>query len=178
MIRIATSMQRTTSARGLTIVELLVYVLIAALVLLAVVASVQSFYRFYRELTQGPRADRAGIAITDRIMRDIRTGVAINGDSIFNSATGALSIKAQDDNGAEVQKRIVYADGRLTYSENGGTAQDLTPADMHISRFQLWPINTPISQAVRFELEITYDTPQGTETRSFTGVAILRHSYE
>jgi hypothetical protein len=64
------------------------------------------------------------------------------------------------------------------YQENDGSLVPLTPDDMTVSRFLLSHITTPISEAVRFELEITFTTDDGAETRTFTGLAILRQSYD
>lgn len=165
-------------SRGFTLIELLVYAVVAALVLVAVAMAVQMSYRFYRELTIGPRVDRVGISITERIIRDIRTGNDIVlEESTFGVPTGSLAVSVPAEGGS-VTKHVAVQDSQIVYWEDSGAAQALTPDDMYVSRFLLTHITTPISEGVRFELELTYTTPEGTNTRSFTGLSILRRSYE
>jgi len=168
----------TMQKNGFTTIELLVYVAGMVVLMLAIGTLIYSMYNFYRDATIGPRVDRIGISVVDRITKDIRTGVSINTElSRFNVPTGAISMNAQS--GASLlTKYFELIDGRVVYIENGGSTQYLTPDDISVSNFYLTPISTPISQAVKYNIDITY-TSRGVETiKNFTGVAILRHSYE
>lgn len=163
--------------RGYTLVELIVYIAIAAVVLLAIVSAVEYAYVFYRQLTVGPRVDQAGAAAAERIIRDIRTGSSVDlTESTFGVPLGELTITAGD--GATTSKKFYVDSGELEYQEGSADPVALSPADMYVSRFLLNYLSTGESQAVRFELELTYPTDAGTSTRSYTGLAILRHSYE
>lgn len=165
-------------ARGFTALELLVYVFISSLVLLAVVAAALYTYRFYRELTIGPRADRVGVSIIERVVRDIRTGSTISlAESTFGVPTGILTITAEDGSG-EVEKRVALEEARITYAEDGSAAVNLTPSDITVSRFLLTHLTSAVSEAVRIELELTYVAGGMPRTSTYTGFAILRHSYE
>ena len=116
--------------------------------------------------------------IVDRIVRDIRSGESINlAQSQLETATGAITINS-DVNAVAVIKKFAYSNGRATYQENSGSVDFLSPDDMSISRFFFDQATSPVSQAIRVEVDITYEINKETKTKSFVGFAILRHSYE
>ena len=168
----------TKTNKGFTVIELLVYTAGMVILLIAISTILFYFYDWYRLTTAPARADRVGVALVDRIVKDIRTGTSINlGQSQLNTPTGSLSITAHVS-GADVTKYFEVINERVHYSENGSAAIQLSPGPLSVSRFYFAQITTPISQAIRVEVDITFNTKDGTETRSYNGVAILRHFYE
>lgn len=164
--------------RGFTLIELMAYIVIAMLVFLAIATAIQYTYRFYRELTVAPRADRVGASILERVVRDVRTGSSVVlAESTFGVPTGTLTVSAIDG-GTAVEKKFAVTDGVLTYTENDGAAGALTPADITVSRLYLTHLSTPVSEGVRIELELTYFVQGASRTAAYSGFAILRHSYE
>ncbi|HEY4525293.1 MAG TPA: hypothetical protein VJL39_02925 [Candidatus Paceibacterota bacterium] len=164
--------------RGFSLIELAIYVVMATLIFLAIAVSIQYAYRFYRELTIGPRADRVAASLIERVVRDIRTGSSIVlAESTFGVPTGSITISALDG-GVAVEKRVAVSEGRITYTENDGTPLELTPADITVSRLLLTYLTSPVSEGVRIELELTYEMQGLARTKTYTGFAILRHSYE
>src|SRR3989344_741702 len=125
--------------RGFSLIELAIYVVMATLIFLAIAVSIQYAYRFYRELTIGPRADRVAASLIER---------------------------------------VAVSEGRITYTENDGPPRELTPADITVSRLLLTYLTSPVSEGVRIELELTYEMQGLARTKTYTGFAILRHSYE
>ena len=168
------------SSRGLTLIELLIYAAVSSFVLIAVIAAVQFSYRFYTGLTVTARVDRVGISIAETIVRSIRTGNDIVlEESEFGVPLGSLSVLVPEAGGATtITKHLSVEDGAVLYSEDGGTSESLTPTDVTVSRFLLNHINTAVSEAVHFELELTYQEGGEAHTREYSGVAILRRSYE
>lgn len=165
--------------RGLTIIELLIYTAVVAFIVAAVGIAVQSAYQFYGELTTTPRVDRVGISIVEQVIRDVRTGNdVILEESTFGVAVGSLAILVPSGESSTIEKHLAVDNGRMMYWEDDGTPQAFTPDDISVSRFLLTHITTPESEAVRVELELTFELSSGTQTRQYSGVAILRRSYE
>lgn len=165
-------------ARGFTLIEVLLYGIGLVLILGAISSLIYYMYDWYRHATILPRVDRVGISIVDRVVRDIRTGVAIDGtQSSFGSNIGSTTIQAQV-NEVDIIKAFAVDGNRVTYRENTNAPKYLSPADMNISRFRFTYISTSISDALRLDLDITYDTRDGPQTKTYTGLAILRQSYE
>ncbi len=166
------------SSAGFTLIELVIYTA-GMVALLAVISGLIVFmYTTYRDTTIGPRVDRIGVSVTDRVTKDIRTGVSFNtGESQFGVATGALSLNAQSGE-TLLTKYIALQSGRLIYQEDDGDILYLTPEDLSVSSFNLTSISTPVSEAIRFSIGIDYTSRGAQTTRTYSGVSILRHSYE
>jgi len=167
-----------THKKGFTIIELVIYSAGMLALLTVIIGLIIYMYGFYRDTTVGPRVDRIGVSVTDRITKDIRTGVSFNPDqSVFGSQTGELSLNAQSGE-TTLTKYIALQNNRLVYQENDGTVLYLTPADLTVSNFYLTSISTPVSEAVHFSIGIDFEKAKETYTRIYSGSAILRHSYE
>lgn len=164
--------------RGFTLIELLLYA--AGLVFLLVVITylILQMHNLYRTLTLSSRADRVGITVVDRIVKDIRSGQFINlADSSLGVATGTLNLTTQVGN-SDVVKEYAYDNGRISYQEDGGSIYYLSPDDISVSKFEFNQIVTPVSQAIRFELEINYNNKDQSVIKNYTGVSVMRRSYD
>ncbi len=162
---------------GFTLVELLVYVAgLLALGTVMVVMIVQ-FYILYKEIIAIPRADRAGLALVDQITKEIRSADSIDAiNSQFGTTNGVLDLDSVI-NGVITEKKFFVQNGRVQF-QNGTTITSLSPKDLTVSNFNFTYVTTSVSEAVRFNLELQFQTKNATETKSYTGFAILRESYE
>ena len=164
--------------KGFTTIELIIYSVGMVIVLGAIIYMLFQMYTLYKHLTIEPRVDRVGIAIVDRITKDIRSGDSINlAQSQFNVTTGNITVDSFE-NEIAVIKKFNYISGRVTYQENSGTVNYLSPDDISVSRFYFSQATSSVSQAVRIELDITYEMDSASKTKTYTGFSILRHSYE
>ncbi|MEK7609957.1 MAG: hypothetical protein AAB470_02465 [Patescibacteria group bacterium] len=163
--------------KGFTLIETLFYT--AGLVLLIGAMITFMFYMFnwYNNVTIVPRVDRVGVNLVDKIIKDIRSGTLTNlAQSSLNTTNGTLSINA-NVNGVIVTKYFAINNNRLIYQVDGGTISYITPADMTISRFYITSDSTPVSQAVHFDIDINFNTRGGQQTKTYSGLAVLRQSY-
>lgn len=163
---------------GFSIMELLVYAFGAVVLLASIIYLILEMYSLYKQMTVVPRVDRTGIAIVDRIVKDIRSGDTINlSESDLSVSTGQITINSKVGTN-DVIKKFAYDNGRVSYQENSGTINYLSPQDVSISKLEFIHMTTPISQSVRIDLAITYKIKDETYTKNYIGFAILRHSYE
>ncbi len=172
------TIKRTNSQKGFSLVELMIYV--AGLLVLSAVLSVLTvqFYKIYQEIVAVPRADRTALLVMDRLTKEIRAGDAIDTtESLFNTPSGVLELDVMEE-GTSIEKRFYVEDGIIKYSENGGAATNLSPRDLRVTNFNFTLVTTDISQAVRITMEIEYDSRDEVDSKSYTGFAILRESYE
>ena len=153
---------------------------VAGLIVLATILMILivQFYGIYRELISLPRADRTGLLVVDRITKELRSGSQIDAiNSIFNSPNGVLDFDMYSSS-TLIEKRFFVEEGVIKYQENGGAIQSLTPRDLYVSNFNFALVESGISTAVRFTMELEFRTRNGIETKSYTGFAILRESYD
>jgi hypothetical protein len=164
--------------RGFSTIELLIYSVGMVTILSVIFYLIMNMYSYYRLLTIEPRVNRIGVIVLDRVAKEIRTGRSIDlSQSQFNITTGNIFINAKSGS-INTTKQFNYENGRITYRENLGTINFLTPKDMSVSRFYFNHLKSPISEGVRIELDITYQVNKETLTKKFNGFIILRHSYE
>lgn len=167
-----------TKNQGFTMVELVIYV--TGLALLGAVLSLMivQFYGLYREITALPHADRIGLLTVDRITKEIRSAEDINMlESQFQTPNGVLQLTSLLE-GVEVQKKFYLENGSIQYQEGDDEPLVLSSKNFTVSNFNFIPVVTPVSEGVRFSLEIEFQTRNATETKSYTGFAIIRQSYE
>lgn len=170
--------QRVLTSQGFTLVETLVYAAGLILLLGAILYLLSASYNWYSTATVGSRADQIGVALVDRIERDIRSGQNSNSSgSLFSTTTGALSINALV-NSATIVKKYALTNGRITYQENSGSTQYVSPSDISVTRFYVTDIVNSVSEAIKFDIDITFSTKNGTTTtRTYSDVGIMRNSY-
>ena len=171
-------MRTNFTTKGLTLVEVIVYIGGMILVLSAISISVMETYRVYLVLTNEARIDRVGISIVDELTREIRSGMSIDqSDSVFGVDEGLLTINAQEGE-VTVSKYFGLENGRIVYREDGGGAVYLTPEDVTVSKLHYSQVVSDASYGVRYEIDLTYILKGVSNTETYSGFAILRHSYE
>lgn len=160
---------------GFTLIEVLVYVVVVVLITAAIGYFMTTVYQAYRITLLRTLADQTGVGIMTQVLRETRSGSSINtGASVFDSATGAISFTA-----ASGTTNVFSSDGSdLMYREGGGVATALNPVGIAVTRFLTTYINTPVSEAVRYDIGLTYTVNGSTETKYYRGAAILRSSYD
>jgi competence protein ComGC len=166
------------NSEGFTLVELLIY--IAGLLALGSVLTllVVQFYSMYKEIVSIPRADRTGLLLVDRITKEIRSASQIDLlESQFNNINGVLDLDSVIDEDT-VEKKFYIEDGIVKYQEDSEDPVNLSSKDFTVSNFNFTLVQTPISEAVKFDMELQFQTRNATQTKSYTGFAIIRESYE
>ncbi|MDO8430363.1 MAG: hypothetical protein Q7S72_00010 [Candidatus Taylorbacteria bacterium] len=167
-----------TKKRGFTLVETLFYIAGLVLLLLVISTILLYMYDWYRVVTIGPRVEQVGLTLVDKITRDIHgSGVIDTAQSSLNTTNGALALTGTLDS-VPVTRRFSLLNGCVAYQQNGGVATCLSPNGMTVTRLLFIQADTPISTAVKFDIDIAYRTKQGTTTKIYSGFAILRQSYE
>lgn len=163
---------------GFALVELLIYITGLLVLGSILILMVTQFYMLYKEITVVPRVDRTALSLVDRITKEIRSADTIDIlHSQFGTTAGVLDIDSIS-NTVVTEKKFYVENGIVKYQENEGVAVSLSPKDLRVSNFNFTLVPTPVSEAVRFNLELEFYTRNATETKSYTGFAILRESYE
>jgi hypothetical protein len=161
---------------GFTLVEMLFYSAGVVLLLAVITGMIYSAYTWYQMAIVVPRVDQVGLSIMSNIVSDIRAGKIINiGQSVFGNSNGVISLNTLP---SDASKFYALQNGRIIYQENGGAVKYLSPIDVNVSKFYLSQITSPNSSAVRIDLEITYQTKNGTKINTYTDLAILKNSYQ
>ena len=133
---------------------------------------------WYRAVTITPRVDQVGMTLVDKIVKDIHSSATIDsGSSTFGVTNGSVSLTGSV-NSVDVNKKYSIVNGCIAYQQDSGTKSCISPNKMTVTRFYLTEIDSPISKAIKFDIDISYSTKQGTTTKTYSSFAILKQSYE
>lgn len=157
--------------------ELLVYLASMTLVLLALSYVMMNVYNVYASMTSAARADRAAGTLMQVLSTELRTGATIDqANSLFGVAAGQLVITAYD--GVTETDKIFRIENDRVVLEVDGVDTFMTPGDMQASKLLFTQIVTPVSYAVRYEIDITYPVQGELVTKTYSGLVVMRRSYE
>ena len=164
---------------GLTLIETVVYVLLFALLAMAVMQVLLvlsksfSHARDIRGLTAGATAS------FERMTREIELAdTIVTAESVFGSSPGTLVVQyVGPDDVTKTEKFYRGTDGDLLVQENSGTPYPLTPSDIDVSSLVFRQITSASSSAIKIEL--TLEKAGATSTRaSYYVTSVLRGTYE
>jgi type II secretory pathway pseudopilin PulG len=164
--------------KGFTLVELLLYISGMIMILGLIIFFIIQTYNIYQDLVSEQRIDRVGSQIVDTITREIRTGESlVLGESILGVANGQLTFNAIES-GSTIEKVFSIVDGRIAYRENSGELEYITPDDVTVTGLYFTMLNSSVSTAIQYSVDIEITRDDMTETKFFSSLSILRYSYE
>lgn len=162
---------------GFSLIEMLVYLGSMTIILLALSYVMFNVYGFYSSMLTAARADRAAGTLMQVLATEMRSGAAIDqSESIFNTPHGQLTL--QSDSGLEQDEKTFSLENDRVVMSAGDIDTLMTPEDILVSKFLFTQIVTPISYAVRYEMDLTYTERGKLVTKTYPGLVILRRSYE
>lgn len=174
-------LNKSKAQKGFTLVELLVYVGLCALLLMGIVNAMLILTDAYRTVSNARKIERSAITLMDRIIREARRSTGINAGA-FDVPTGSVTLEA----GSSTSPYITFAlqNGRAVVTEDGETSpltdSDVTVESMVFSRYPLYNVQFATSSVLlKVDFTLTSGSSSPTLTsRSFYGSAILRGSYD
>ncbi len=169
-------------ARGLTLIETVVYVallsVIAALVIQFMISLSVAYGRAAAErevISQG----RLLVQTINRMLGEARETYPPT--SRFNTAAGQLSYLANTPTNAQHQTH--YADlwlenGQLLFREEGTGTSALSAPSVRVTRFRIERfLQGPVREAVRILMDIEYANPRYSASTTIETVAAMRGNY-
>lgn len=164
-------------SRGFSLVELLVYLAAMSLVLLAISYVLINAYGSYVSTLTAARADRAAATLMQVLATSMRSGASIDqANSVFNDPQGELAILAES--GSDERDKVFRLEADRVVLLSDGDETLMSPEDMQVSKFLFVQVTTPISYAVRYEIDLTYNVRGELVTKTYPGLVVLRYSYE
>jgi type II secretory pathway pseudopilin PulG len=161
--------------RGFTMVEVVMYVSILALTLVAVVTTILGVSRSYVDTQAQQRIGRAAAFSLERMTREIRFADSANTVlSTFGTHPGVLALSESNPTRAT---RFYIQNGVLKFEENGVYAGDLTPAKVFVSSFIVTHIQVDASSAIHIELQLDSRGKMSTTSEKFYTTTVMRGSY-
>jgi len=163
--------------KGFSLVELVVYASILALILVLIVHTVLAISSSYTHLKVIRNTENSAAVSMERITRSIRDAESVNNDgSILNANPGKLKLNTSVG-GAGGSVELYLASTTLRIKENGVDMGPLTATGTRVTNLIFRPIQSPNSAAVKIEMEVEGSERNVLKTYKLYSTIILRGSY-
>ena len=163
---------------GFTLIETIFYGAIITLISLFIIGSALMLVRVFGDIRLRSDINVSVRTALERIVREIRSAESIGAESVFDFHPGRLKLNIvdADDNPGTVE---FFVEGdNLVIRENAFSPEKLTSANVRVISLVFRQISTPVSKAVRVELEISGLSFREQKTEKFYDTAILRKSHQ
>lgn len=155
---------------GFSLIEMVIYIAIAAGILTASVNSASSLMKSFNGARIASKINNSAEAAMERMTREIRTAYGINSSSVLGSSPGRLKLDTYDAFGATTTIDFYLSNGVLMVAEGEGAGNPLTLDGISVSNLVFRQItNATASKAVKIETTI--------QEKKFYDTAVLRGSY-
>ncbi|HEY0980358.1 MAG TPA: prepilin-type N-terminal cleavage/methylation domain-containing protein [Candidatus Paceibacterota bacterium] len=152
--------------KGYSLLELLVYVALFAMISVLLVHSLVVLMRTYASAQGFRRLQNNGELIIERITREVRDAESIS-TGTFGTHPGTLTLASGGDTVA-----FAVSNGAATITENSTTGI-LSTSQVAVTNMVFRRITTPVGEGVKVELTLTA-TGGVIRTASFYSTALLR----
>ena len=155
--------------KGFTLIEIIIYVALLAIIVLAAVDIVLVSARSVSEVRVERRIFTAGEGAMETIIRDIKQATdVIPASSTFGTSPGALALRIPQNPGSStiITRIFSLSFDRLQKSDDGAS-EFLTPPEAKITSLIFWNLATTTSSLVSVKMTIRSEERRvGKECRS------------
>lgn len=156
----------TISKSGLTILEIVIYFSMLAVLTVVVISSLMSLFKSYSVIKLHQNIETSAIQIMDKLTRDIRDSDSIAlGESSFGIPQGAVALNITNNSVTDTYKYYATS-STVKYSKNGVFVGDLTQPGVVVNSFTMYYINGTSTQAIKVELNLQATPRYSTSTIS------------
>ena len=163
--------------RGVSLVEMLVYIGLLVLLLSAVISVVVLIMQSYGGVQNRRQAIVAGEMVMERMTREIRQATTTDATSVFGSSPGDLKLYTTDSSGAATTLEIVDTGSDVQIKEAGGAGVSLLPSGTTATSLQFNKITTAKSVGIKIVLTLQAGSGAQAYSATFYDTVGLRGSY-
>ena len=162
-----------SKSKGMTLIEMMVYVGIISLLLVIVVETLTTVTRTYRATSATRSINVSGMTALERIMRDIRNADSVDqAQSLLDSNPGKLVLLS-----GGTTTEFYTEGGLIKVRENGVSRGTLIGGTVTTTSLVFRLVTTPKSSAAKVEMTIEAGSGPNLRSSNFYGTAVLRNSY-
>ena len=166
------------NARGVSLIELLMYTGILLLISAVAVSSLIGMSRLYRTIHAAQYIESSAQIGMDRIGREVRGATSIDTlQSTLGSSPGVLTLNTTDSAGTAMTVQFYLSSQTLRMRENGTDVGPLTGVDVRVTRLLFRRITTSHSEAAKIEMTLESGSGASYRSKKFYTTAVLRGSY-
>ena len=163
--------------RGFTLIEMVVYIAIIAVVFALVLTGMISLYRASTTARESREQNLAATIALERMSREIRDAKSILvASSTFSTTPGKLVIKTDNASTTGGYYTFNLATSSVFITANAASST-LTGSEARVTELRFWRIVATNSEAVRIKMSVT-NKASTTDVRTFYDTIVLRESYD
>jgi type II secretory pathway pseudopilin PulG len=167
-------MKKAFLKKGYSLVEMLIYISILSIFSVALINSLVSFSKSYREVTTIRLLERVGIDSMERISRDIKRASTVDMlNSVFNTSSGVLSL-VETYNGNSTTTKFYLDNNVLKVDVNGVYEGPLTSSLVRVTSLIFYSFAGTNSSGVKFEITLQTGSGGNLKTKKYISSSILR----
>lgn len=159
--------------RGYTLLEIVVYVGVLAIVAVLVVGSTLSIYRAFAKTRVERKLALNGDVALETIIRDIRAATSSNPIvSVFGASPGVLQI-----NTGNSLEKFSLSGTIFQIKKGGGPTANLTSLDVKVANLIFYATSTDVSEIISVAFTLEAGSGIFKKTKNFYGSAVMRGAY-
>lgn len=165
--------------RGFTLVEMLIYVVVATTVGIAVVQSLLNFSEALSRLSVKEDLNQSARVAMERMIREIRDAHDVyQPDSVLDTDPGILVLDMASAIGTS-QLTFNGTSSQLTVTDTNGNTETLIRSNVTLDYliFEYFEATNTDAEIIRIVMTLTATNGDYQQTETFYGSAVLRRSY-
>lgn len=167
----------TKKQSGYSLIELLVYVALFAVVLIIFVQGAIELLNTYAQYSANRIVRNTSLELFERVGHELRDAQTINvSSSVFTTHPGTLAYITNEDE-MNMNSSIILDNGSLLLYEESNLVGPLTPEEIEVSDFVLYHLNNTSSEMVVIEVTLSTTKRNVTVEKSYRDAFVLRGSY-
>lgn len=167
-----------TTERGVTLIEMIVYIFILVFVVLVVISMLIVLGKSYREIKSAEAIEVSAQAALDRMVREIHDAKSVDvTQSFLNATSGKLMLNTTDAQGGNATIQFLLSSTTIRIKENAIDSGPLSASSTNVTALIFRLVTGAQSQAVKIEMAIESGTSTAYRSNHFYDTAVLRGSY-
>jgi len=168
----------TAGSRGVSYVEMVIYVAILAVLFVLVINIATSMLSSYRQIKLSKNITIASVTLMERLVREIQNAKSVDQvGSVLGTNPGKLVLNTTDSAGTPKVVEFYRSDLTLRVKEDAVDVGPLTASDDSVDSIIFRLIDTGFSEAVKIEVTLSSSLGSASTTKIFYDTVILRGSY-
>ncbi len=166
-------MKTSTSQKGFSLVEMMVYIAILSIVFSALVTSANSMVKTFGKLKASEEVAHTGTVVLERLTRELRRASSVDYfTSSLSTDPGILTLNTRDWSGNSTTATITLSGGRIMFTE-GGTSSPLSASGVTVTNLMFTHLSNTNTEGVLIEFTAKKTGGNATITKEFRTFTVL-----
>jgi type II secretory pathway component PulJ len=167
--------QNSKFRAGASLIEMVVYISIMTLILVAVTSMLLVTLSSQRNAKNLRELERSAVIVLDRLVREIRQADSPEpSESQFDAHPGRLTLNTTDEAGNPKTLEFFIDNNVLNLKENGVLQGPLTNPQVRVTNLIFYDLSSSTARAIRTELTLEAGAGEEIRTKSFYAAASFR----